>query len=51
VELNPRRPAVTDAYAEEEEAQVRLAELIPLLERIAESLERIEQLLAHDQHD
>ena len=43
-----RRPPVTDAYAEEEERQralsdipVVLAELMPLLERIAVALERI----------
>ena len=46
MELNPRRPRVTDAYAEEEEAQARLGDLLPLLERIADSLERIEQHLA-----
>ena len=50
MELNPRRPPVTDAYADEEEAQVRLGELVPLLERIADSLERIEKQLSHE-HD
>ena len=51
MELNPRRPAVTDAYADEEEQQVRLGELVPLLERIAASLERIEQHVAHEHDD
>ena len=44
----PRRPPITDAYAEEEERAralseipVVLAELVPILERIATALERM----------
>ncbi|MDQ3880099.1 MAG: hypothetical protein M3295_03350 [Chloroflexota bacterium] len=48
MELNPRRPRVTDAYADEDDVESALGRLIPLLERIAGSLERIEQHLERE---